>query len=150
VPGPLTVHADRGSAMTSKSVALLLADLGVVKTHSRPPVSDDNPYSEAPFKTLRYRPGFPDRFGSREEARCFCQEFFPWYHHEPHHSGLQLMTPATVPYGPAEELLSPRQSILDAADQAHPERFVQRPPKHPSLPEAVWIHPPATNQSKTP
>jgi putative transposase len=150
VPGQLTVHADRGSAMTSKSVALLLADLGVVKTHSRPHVSDDNPYSEAHFKTLKYRPGFPDRFGSLEEARCFCQEFFPWYNHEHHHSGLQLMTPATVHYGQAEELLSHRQSILDAAYQAHPERFVQRPPKHPSLPEAVWINPPATNQSKTP
>jgi putative transposase len=150
VPGQLTVHADRGSAMTSKSVALLLADLGIVKTHSRPHVSDDNPYSEAHFKTLKYRPGFPDRFGSLEEARCFCQEFFPWYNHEHHHSGLQLMTPATVHYGQAEELLSHRQSILDAAYQAHPERFVQRPPKHPSLPEAVWINPPATNQSKTP
>ena len=150
VPGQLTVHADRGSAMTSKSVALLLADLGVVKTHSRPHVSDDNPYSEAHFKTLKYRPGFPDRFGSLEEARCFCQEFFPWYNHEHHHSGLQLMTPATVHYGQAEELISHRQAVLDTAYQAHPERFVKRPPQHPSLAEAVWINPPAAKQDKTP
>jgi len=114
-PGQLTVHADRGSAMTSKSVALLLADLGVVKTHSRPHVSDDNPYSEAHFKTLKYRPGFPDRFGSFEDAHSFCQEFFSWYNHEHHHSGLHLMTPATVHYGQAEELISRRQSVLDTA-----------------------------------
>jgi putative transposase len=150
MPGQLTVHADRGSSMTSKPVALLLADLGIVKTHSRPHVSDDNPYSEAHFKTLKYRPGFPDRFGSLEEARRFCQEFFFWYNHEHHHSGLQLMTPAIVHYGHAEELLSHRQSVLDAAYQAHPERFVKRPPQHPSLPEAVWINPPVANQDKTP
>jgi putative transposase len=150
MPGQLTVHADRGSSMTSKPVALLLADLGIVKTHSRPHVSDDNPYSEAHFKTLKYRPGFPDRFGSLEEARRFCQEFFFWYNHEHHHSGLQLMTPATVHYGHAEELLSHRQSVLDAAYQAHPERFVKRPPQHPSLPKAVWINPPVANQDKTP
>jgi putative transposase len=95
-PGQLTIHADRGSSMTSQSVALLLADLGIVKTHSRPPVSDDNPYSEAHFKTLKYRPDFPDRFGSLEEARRFCQEFFSWYNQEHRHSGLQLMTPSTV------------------------------------------------------
>jgi len=150
VPGQLTVHADRGSSMTSKSVALLLSDLGVVKTHSRPHVSDDNPYSEAHFKTLKYRPGFPDRFSSLEEARCFCQEFFLWYNHEHHHAGLNLMTPATVHYGQAEKRISARQSVLDAAYQAHPERFVKRPPQHPSLPEAVWINPPAANQDKTP
>jgi transposase InsO family protein len=149
-PGQLTLHADRGSSMTSKSVALLLADLGVTKTHSRPYVSDDNPYSEAHFKTLKYRPGFPDRFGSLEEARRFCQEFFSWYNHEHHHSGLQLMTPAAVHYGTAEELLSHRQSVLDAAYQAHPERFVKRPPQHPGLPEAVWINPPIAKQDKTP
>jgi putative transposase len=105
-PGQLTIHADRGSSMTSQSVALLLSDLGVVKTHSRPPVSDDNPYSESHFKTLKYRPGFPDRFGSIEEARLFCVEFFPWYNHEHYHSGLNLMTPATVHYDQAEELRS--------------------------------------------
>jgi putative transposase len=150
VPGQLTIHADRGSSMTSKSVALLLSDLGVVKTHSRPHVSDDNPYSESHFKTLKYRPGFPDRFGSIEEARLFCVEFFPWYNHEHHHSGLQLMTPATVHYGQAEKLISRRQSVLDAAYQAHPERFVKRPPQHPSLPEAVWINPPVSDQGKAP
>jgi putative transposase len=149
-PGQLTIHADRGSSMTSRSVALLLADLGIVKTHSRPHVSDDNPYSESHFKTLKYRPSFPDRFGSLEEARRFCQEFFSWYNHEHHHSGLQLMTPATVHYGHAEELLSHRQSVLDTAYQAHPERFVKRPPQHPSLPEAVWINPPVANKDKTP
>ena len=149
-PGQLTIHADRGSSMTSKSVALLLADLGVVKTHSRPHVSDDNPYSESHFKTLKYRPGFPDRFGSIEEARRFCVEFFPWYNHDHHHSGLHLMTPATVHHGQAEELRSRRQSVLDAAYQAHPERFVKRPPQHPSLPEAVWINPPVSKQGKTP
>jgi putative transposase len=150
MPDQLTVHADRGSSMTSKSVALLLADLGVVKTHSRPHVSNDNPFSEAHFKTLKYRPDFPDRFGSIEEARRFCQEFFSWYNHEHHHSGLQLLTPATVHYGQAEKLISNRQSVLDAAYQAHPERFVKRAPQHPGLPEAVWINPPAANQEKTP
>jgi putative transposase len=149
-PGQLTIHADRGSSMTSKSVALLLSDLGVVKTHSRPHVSDDNPYSESHFKTLKYRPGFPDRFGSIEEARLFCVEFFPWYNHEHHHSGLSLMTPATVHHGQAEELRSRRQSVLDAAYQAHPERFVKRPPQHPSLPEAVWINPPVSDKGKAP
>jgi putative transposase len=149
-PGQLTIHADRGSSMTSRSVALLLADLGIVKTHSRPHVSDDNPYSESHFKTLKYRPDFPDRFGSLEEARRFCQEFFSWYNQEHHHSGLQLMTPATVHYGEAEKRIGARQAVLDAAYQAHPERFVQRPPQHPSLPEAVWINPPAANQDKTP
>jgi putative transposase len=149
-PGQLTIHADRGSSMTSRSVALLLADLGIVKTHSRPYVSDDNPYSESHFKTLKYRPDFPDRFGSLEEARRFCQEFFSWYNQEHHHSGLQLMTPAAVHYGQTEELLSRRQSVLDAAYQAHPERFVKRPPQHPSLPEAVWINPPPAKQEKTP
>ena len=114
-PGQLTIHADRGSSMTSKSVALLLTDLGVAKTHSRPHVCDDNPYSESHFKTLKYRPGFPDRFGSIEEARRFCVEFFPWYNHEHHHSGLHLMTPAIVHYGQVEELLGRRQSVLDVA-----------------------------------
>src|SRR5438309_4460445 len=93
VPGQLTIHADRGSSMTSKSLALLLADLGVVKTHSRPHVSDDNPFSEAHFKTMKYRPEYPDRFGSIQDARRFCQNFFPWYNHQHHHSGLQLLTP---------------------------------------------------------
>lgn len=149
-PGQLTIHADRGSSMTSKSLALLLADLGVVKTHSRPHVSDDNPFSEAQFRTLKYRPGFPDRFGSIEDARLFCQQFFPWYNHEHHHSGLRLMTPATVHYGQARQLLASRQAVLDAAWRAHPERFVRHPPRHPSLPDAVWINPPASSREKAP
>jgi putative transposase len=149
-PGQLTIHADRGSSMTSKSLALLLADLGVARTHSRPHVSDDNPFSEAQFKTLKYRPGYPDRFGSIEDARRFCQEFFPWYNHEHHHSGLQLLTPATVHYGQSAQLISQRQAVLDLAFQRHPERFVRRPPKHSSLPDAVWINPPASNKENTP
>jgi len=150
LPGQLTVHADRGSSMTSKSLALLLADLGVVKTHSRPHVSDDNPFSEAHFKTLKYRPGYPDRFGSIQDARRFCQGFFPWYNHQHRHSGLSLITPATVHYGQAAQLIAKRQIILDTAYQRHPERFVRRPPRHPSLPEAVWINPPASNKENTP
>jgi putative transposase len=149
-PGQLTIHADRGAAMTSKSLALFLADLGVVKTHSRPHVSDDNPFSEAHFKTLKYRPPYPDRFGSIQDARRFCQDFFPWYNHQHHHSGLNLLTPASVHYGLAAQLISQRQTVLDAAYQAHPERFVRRPPLHPSLPDAVWINPPASNKENTP
>jgi len=149
-PGQLTLHADRGSSMISKSLALLLADLGIVKTHSRPHVSDDNPFSEAHFKTMKYRPEYPDRFGSIRDARRFCQEFFPWYNHQHHHSALQLLTPATVHYGQAAQLISKRQAVLDAAFLAHPERFVRRPPQHPSLPDAVWINPPAPNKENTP
>jgi putative transposase len=150
IPGQLTIHADRGSSMTSKSLALLLGDLGVVKTHSRPHVSDDNPFSEAHFKTLKYRPNYPDRFGSIQDARLFCQEFFPWYNQQHHHSGLNLLTPANVHYGQAPQLISNRQAVLDLAYQAHPERFVRRPPLHPSLPNAVWINPPAANKENTP
>jgi putative transposase len=150
IPGQLTIHADRGSSMTSKSLALLLGDLGVVKTHSRPHVSDDNPFSEAHFKTLKYRPNYPDRFGSIQDARLFCQEFFPWYNQQHHHSGLNLLTPAVVHYGQAAHLISKRQAVLDLAYQAHPERFVHRPPLHPSLPTAVWINPPASNKENTP
>ena len=147
--GQLTVHADRGSSMKSKPVALLLADLGVLKTHSRPHVCDDNPYSESQFRTLKYRPGFPDRFGSIEDARGFCQSFFRWYNYEHHHSGLGLMTPAVVHHGKAVDLLAHRQAVLDSAFQAHPERFVRQPPKPPSLPTAVWINRPK-EEDKTP
>jgi putative transposase len=146
--GQLTIHADRGSSMTSRSVALLLADLGVTRTHSRPHVCDDNPYSEAQFKTMKYRPDFPDRFGSIEDARRFCQTFFPWYNHEHHHSGLSLMTPADVHYGRADDLIRKRQQVLDGAFQDHPERFVRRPPIHPALPDTVWINQPPP--AKTP
>lgn len=141
-PDQLTIHADRGSAMTSRSVALLLSDLGVVKTHSRPHVSNDNPYSEAQFKTLKYRPEFPDRFGAIEGARDVCARLFEWYNAEHHHGGIALLTPAMVHYGQANEVIAQRQLRLDAAYLAHPERFVNRPPRHPALPEAVWINPP--------
>jgi putative transposase len=147
VPGQLTVHADRGSSMKSKPVALLLADLGVVKTHSRPHVSDDNPYSESQFRTLKYRPGFPDRFGSIEDARGFCQSFFQWYNHQHHHSGLGLMTPAMVHHGHAAQILAHRQVVLNAAYSAHPERFVRKPPKPPELPSQVWINRPPPEEN---
>ncbi len=138
----LTLHADRGSSMTSKSLALLLADLGVTKTHSRPYTSTDNPYSEAQFKTLKYRPEFPERFGSAEDARALCRAFFPWYNHEHRHSGLALLTPADVHYGRAQLRLEQRSRVLKAAFQAHPERFKGRRPVPGKLPEAVWINPP--------
>src|SRR5947209_1361227 len=122
----LTVHADRGGPMRSKPVAFLLADLGVTKTHSRPYTSTDNPYSEAHFKTLKYRPEFPDRFDSIEQAREFCRGFFHWYNHAHRHSGIGLMTPAAVHYGRASELHAARARVLHAAYQRHPERFVRR------------------------
>lgn len=141
-PNQLTLHADRGSAMTAKSVAQLLADLGVTKTHSRPHVSNDNPYSEAQFKTLKYRPGFPAQFGSLADARAWARPFFHWYNHDHHHSGIGLLTPATVHSGQAVETIAARQQVLLAACQAHPERFVRGTPRPPSLPTAVWINPP--------
>lgn len=146
-PGQLTIHADRGSSMKSKPVALLMADLGVTKTHSRPHVSNDNPYSESQFRTLKYRPGFPDRFGSIEDARGFCQTFFRWYNYEHPHSSLGLMTPAVIHHGNADDLLAHRQSVLDRAFRAHPERFVRQPPKPPPLPAAVWINKPIDNKT---
>ena len=145
-PKQLTLHADRGSAMTSKSVAQLLADLGVTKTHSRPHVSNDNPYSEAQFKTLKYRPDYPAQFGSAADARGWARPFFQWYNHEHHHSGIGLLTPATVHSGQAAETIAARQHVLLAACQAHPERFVRGAPRPPALPTAVWINPPATPQ----
>lgn len=140
--GQLTLHADRGSSMTSKPVALLLADLGVTKTHSRPYISDDNPFSEAQFKTLKYRPDFPERFGSLADARVFCQAFFAWYNGEHRHSGIGLMTPAAVHDGRADTMRDARQQVLLSAYAAHPERFVRKPPQPPILPHAVWINPP--------
>ncbi len=139
VPGQLTVHADRGGSMTSKPVALLLADLGITRTHSRPHVSNDNPFSEAQFKTLKYRPDFPDRFSSIEAARAFCQPFFAWYNTEHRHGGIGLLPPAVVHYGHGEVVRARRAEVLTAA--AHPERFVRRPPEPPVLPAAVWINP---------
>jgi putative transposase len=141
-PGKLTIHADRGSSMTSKTVAELLVDLRVTKSHSRPHVSDDNPFSESQFKTLKYRPAFPDRFGSIEDARVFSMNFFNWYNVEHRHSGIGLMSPEMVHYGKAAELWERRRQVLLAAAQIHPERFVRKLPSPPSLPTAVWINKP--------
>jgi putative transposase len=140
--GTLTIHADRGTSMTSKPVALMLADLGVTKTHSRSHVSDDNPYSESQFKTLKYRPEFPDRFGSIQDARAFCTGFFRWYNQEHHHSGIALLTPDMLHYGMAPMVIEQRQKVLDQAYARNPERFLHARPKHPPQPTAVWINPP--------
>jgi putative transposase len=140
--GQLTVHADRGPSMRSRPVAFLLADLGVTKTHSRPHTSNDNPYSEAHFRTLKYRPGFPARFDSLEHARSFCRQFFRWYNHEHRHSGIGLMAPTTVHHGRAEQAHAQRQAVLAAAYAANPERFVGGAPQPPTLPTAAWINEP--------
>ncbi len=142
----LTVHADRGTSMRSKPVAFLLADLGVLKTHSRPYTSTDNPYSEAHFKTLKYRPEFPHRFDSIEHARAFCRTFFDWYNHQHRHSGIGLMTPAAVHHGQATELHAQRARVLQAAYARMPERFVRQPPRPPALPAAVWINKPTPQE----
>jgi len=141
-PGQLTIHADRGSSMKSKPVAFLLADLGVTKTHSRPHVSDDNPFSEAQFKTLKYRPDFPEQFGSLQHARAHGGDFFPWYNTEHHHSGIALHTPHDVHYGLAALRTAERANALQVAYQAHPERFPRGMPKPPQLDGAVWINKP--------
>ena len=140
----LTIHADRGGPMRSKPVAFLLADLGVTKTHSRPYTSTDNPYSEAHFKTLKYRPEFPDRFDSIEHAREFCRGFFHYYNDEHRHSGIGLMTPAAVHYGRAERIHVERARVLQTAYARNPDRFVRRPPVPPALPTAAWINKPDT------
>ena len=145
VPEQLTLHADRGSSMTSKAVALLLSDLGVTKSHSRPHVSNDNPFSEAQFKTLKYRPEFPDRFGSIEDARAFCQAFFTWYNTEHRHSGIGLLTPEDVHLGRAALRLAVRAEVLAGAYDAHPERFVRGVPRPAAPPTAVWINPPKSS-----
>lgn len=141
-PGQLTVHADRGSAMISKSMALLLADLGVTRTHSRPHVSNDNPFSESHFKTLKYRPQFPQRFGCLEDARSFCRSFFDWYNAEHRHSSLGLLTPQQVHHRQAERVVQQRDVVLQRAYAAHPERFCRGEPRAPKPPSAVWINPP--------
>ncbi|MEU4645813.1 IS3 family transposase [Micromonospora sp. NPDC023814] len=138
---PEVLHADRGSSMTSKPVAELLADLDVTRSYSRPRVSNDNPYSEAQFKTLKYCPAFPDRFDSLHHAREFCTEFFTYYNHEHRHSGIGLHTPASVHYGTAGDVHGQRQATLDAAWRAHPDRFTRRP-RPPALPNTVWINKP--------
>lgn len=143
----LTLHADRGSSMTSKTVAQLLADLGVTKTHSRPHVSNDNPYSEAQFKTLKYRPTYPKEFGSVADARAWTRQFIDWYNQQHYHSGLGLLTPAVVHHAQSVLVRSRRQEVLKAAQVAHPERFVQGEPRLPALPQAVWINPPLPKPS---
>ena len=147
--GQLTLHANRGTSMSSKPVAFLLADLGVTKTHSRPHVSDDNPYSESQFRTLKYRPEFPDRFGCIQDSRAFCQGFFRWYNEEHRHSGLALLTPDMVHYGQTARILEQRQTVLDVAYRAHPERFVRQAPKPLSVPTEVWINKPPNLENKT-
>lgn len=142
----LTLHADRGSAMRSKTVALLLADLGVTKSHARPYTPNDNPYSEAQFKTLKYRPDFPDQFGALVDARAWARTFFQWYNHDHRHSALGLMTPATVHFGQAPAVRDKRQQVLQQAYSDHPQRFVRGIPSPPELPAAVWINPPNSDQ----
>jgi len=138
----LVLHSDRGSAMRSKTVAQLLIDLGVVKSHSRPYTPTDNPYSESQFKTMKYRPDYPERFEGQEIARCWARDFFHWYNHEHHHTSLGLMAPAAVHYGLAELIYEQRRQVLAAAYAAHPERFVRGESTPPRWPDEVWINPP--------
>jgi len=145
----LTIHADRGSSMTSKPVAFLLADLGITQSHSRPHVSNDNPFSESQFKTMKYRPDFPGHFDSLEAARQHCQIFFPWYNDQHHHSGLGLHTPADIHYGTATQIRQQRGVVLTAAYHTHPERFVRKPPQPPALPASSWINPPSQTDTTT-
>jgi putative transposase len=149
----LTIHADRGSSMASKPVAFLLADLGVTKSHSRPHCSNDNPFSEAQFKTLKYRPDFPDQFGSLEDARAFCGTFYRWYNHDHRHSGIGMHTPFDIHHGHATAVREARADTLNAAYAATPERFVNQPPQPPRLPGITWINRPeqldSTNRSTT-
>lgn len=147
-PCQLLIHADRRSSITSKPVAFLLADLGVIKSHSRPSVSNDNPYSESQFKTMKYRPEFPDRFGSIEDARTFCRSFFPWYNNEHYHSGLSLLTPHDVHYGKADTIIKKRQEVLLSAYERHPERFKGKIPKPMTVPKEVWINKPITKHEE--
>ena len=145
-PDQLLVHADRGPSMRSKVVAHLLADLGVTKTHNRPHVSNDNPYSEAQFKTLKYCPEFPERFGSIQDARSFCQYFFNWYNKEHRHSGIALMTPEQVHYGMVDRVYQNRAAVLSEAFIRNPIRFKGKIPVPKKLPEAVWINKPSTDE----
>ena len=141
-PGTLTLHADRGTSMRSKPVAALLVDLVISKSHSRPHVSDDNPFSESQFKTMKYRPDFPARFGCIEDARVHCQAFFAWYNTRHRHSGIGFMTPHSVHYGHAGAIRMIRQATLDVAFNAHPERFKRTRPQPHAMPTAAWINPP--------
>jgi putative transposase len=148
-PGQLTVHADRGSSMTSNPVVELLAFLGIGRTHSRPHVSNDNPYSEAQFKTLKYCPAFPERFGCIEDARAFCEQFFAYYNHEHRHSGIGYHTPASFHYGTANQVRAQRQVTLDAAYAANPARVRHRRPRPPKLPTVAWINEPTEDAAQT-
>jgi len=141
-PNQLTLHADRGSSMKSKAVAFLLADLGVTKTHSRPYTSDDNPYSESQFKTLKYCPQFPARFGCIEDANSFCRAFFKWYNNEHKHSGINRLTPSSLHYGRADDVLAKRKKTLEEAFARHPERFKNKKPVVGEVPTKAWINPP--------
>lgn len=143
-PGQLVVHSDRGAPMKAKSTALLYSDLGITASYSRPRVSNDNPFSESHFKTLKYRPASPERFHTLEEARAFFAELFDWYNERHYHTGIALLTPSDVHHGRAEAIVAARQRVLDAAYERHPERFVRHPPRHPLPASAVWINPPAT------
>lgn len=143
-PGQLDIHADRGTSMKSKAVAELLADLGIAKSHSRPQVSNDNPYSESQFKTLKYRPDFPERFGSVQDTRAFGSAFFEWYNNDHRHSGIGMLTPAMVHFGTVQQVLDARQTTLSTAYLAHPERFVNGPPVPKRPPAVAWINPPET------
>ncbi len=146
--GQLTLHADRGSSMKSKVVAQLLSDLGVTKTHSRPHVSNDNPFSESQFKTMKYRPQFPRRFGSIQDARSFCVNFFQWYNEEHRHSGIALYTPSDVHYNRIDQIHQDRQATLDEAYRRHPNRFVNKLPPAALPPKEVWINPPNKKEKK--
>jgi putative transposase len=142
VPGQLTLHADRGGPMKAKATAFLLADLGVTRSHNRPHTSNDNPFSESHFKTMKYQPRFPKRFGCIEDAKAFCRSFFDWYNQDHHHAGIGLMTPDQVHYGQIEAVHAARQATLDRAFRDNPERFVKKPPVPPKKPAATWINPP--------
>lgn len=142
VNGQLTIHADNGSSMTAATVGQLLMDLGVNKTHSRPYTSNDNPFSESAFKTLKYRPDFPEKFMSIEDARTFCKNFFIWYNNEHHHSGIGMLTPVSVHYNSYQEILEKRSIVLADAYMQHPERFVRGIPDVKQVPENVWINKP--------
>jgi putative transposase len=145
----LTIHADNGSSMASKPVAFLLADLGVTKSHSRPHTSNDNPFSEAQFRTLKYRPDFPDTFGCIADARAFCQRFFSWYNNEHYHSGVAWLHPVDVHYRRAETVRAARADVLSAAYARNPDRFVNKPPEPAALPTAAWINKPSQENEQT-
>lgn len=142
-PGQLTLHADRGSVMTSELLTQLLQRLGITQTHSRPRISDDNPFSESLFKTLKYHPGYPARFDDCAAAQAYCAAFFAWYNAHHKHSGLTYLSPAQVHLGHAAEHRAARNTVLAAAFDRHPERFVHGLPTTPALPDAVWINPPS-------